>query len=119
MKYLLLLPMLFAMAVTMGQNPAADEPVERVIIDNDKIKVVEHVGQPAGDGVCGLGMHHHEPHLTIVLTDAKVRITPENGQPQEMEVKSGTSIWFDTAETHSVSNVGDQPSKMILVYLKE
>lgn len=118
MKYLLLLPMLFLCSVLMGQNPVINEFGEKVLIDNDKMKVVEHISQPKGD-VCGIGMHHHEPHLTIVLTDAKVRITPENGQPQEMEVKSGTSIWFDAAETHSVSNSGNQPTKMILVYLKE
>ena len=118
MKYLLLLPMLFLCSISMGQNPVSNEFVEKVLIDNEKMKVVEHISEPKGD-VCGMGMHHHEPHLTIVLTDAKVRITPENGQPQEMEVKSRTSIWFDAAETHSVSNVGDQPTKMILVYLKE
>jgi mannose-6-phosphate isomerase-like protein (cupin superfamily) len=118
MRNLMFLPMLLLYAVSIGQNPVTNEPGEKVIIDNEKMKVVEHVSQPKGD-VCGVGMHHHEPHLTIVLTDSKVRITPENGQPQEMEVKSGTSIWFDAAETHSASNIGDQPTKMILVYLKE
>ncbi len=118
MKYLLLLPMLFLNSISIGQNPITNDFGEKVLIDNDKMKVVEHVSQPKGD-VCGVGMHHHEPHLTIVLTDAKVRFTPENGQPQEMEVKSGTSIWFDADETHSVSNIGIQPTKMILVYLKE
>lgn len=118
MKYLLFLPALFLCAITMGQNPLYDEPGEKVILENDKMKVVEHVSLPQGD-VCGIGMHHHEPHLTIVLSDAKVRITPENGETQEVEVKSGTTIWFDAAETHSVVNLGDQPTKMILVYLKD
>ena len=118
MKNLLILLFVFFSGTLVAQNQKASESGEKVIIDNDKIKVVEHVSQPKGD-VCGLGMHHHEPHLTIVLSDAKVRITPENGEPQEMEVKSGTSIWFDAAETHSVSNIGNQPTKMILVYLKE
>lgn len=118
MKNLLFFPLLLLCVVSIGQNPETNLSGEKVLIDNDKIKVVEHVSNPTGD-VCGVGMHHHEPHLTIVLTDAKVRITPENGQPQEMEVKSGTSIWFDAAETHSVSNIGNQPTKMILVYLKE
>lgn len=118
MNYLLLLPMLLLYAVAVGQNPVTNEPGEKVIIDNEKMKVVEHVSQPKGD-VCGVGMHHHEPHLTIILTDSKVRITPQNAEPQEIEVKSGTSIWFDAAETHSVANIGSQPTKMILVYLKE
>jgi mannose-6-phosphate isomerase-like protein (cupin superfamily) len=118
MKNLLILLLVLFSSTLVAQNQKVSESGEKVIIDNDKMKVVEHISQPMGD-VCGIGMHNHEPHLTIVLSDAKVRITPENGEPQEMEVKSGTSIWFDAAETHSVSNIGDQPTKMILVYLKE
>ncbi|MFB6340134.1 cupin domain-containing protein [Saccharicrinis sp. FJH62] len=118
MKSLLFISLVFFCGTLLAQSNDSSEPGEKVIVDNDKIKVVEHISQPKGD-VCGLGMHHHEPHLTIVLTDSKVRITPENGEPQDIEVKSGASIWFDAAETHSVVNTGDQPTKMILVYLKE
>jgi len=118
MKYLLFLPMLFFCFLSMGQDLVSEEPSEKVILENDKMKVVEHFSLPQGD-VCGIGMHHHKPHLTIVLTDAKVQITPENGETQEVEVESGTTIWFDAAETHSVLNLGGQPTKMILVYLKD
>jgi len=113
-----MLSFVFICGTLVAQNQEALESVEKVIIDNDKMKVIEHFSLPLGD-VCGPGMHHHEPHLTIVLTDAKVKITPENGEAQEIEVKSGTSIWFDAEETHSVINSGDQPTKMLLVYLKE
>lgn len=118
MKHLLILSLVLFCGTLVAQNIEAPASGEKVIIENDKMKVVEHVSQPKGD-VCGLGMHHHEPHLTIVLTDAKILITPENGEPQELELKPGTSIWFDAAETHSVVNSRDQPAKMILVYLKE
>lgn len=118
MKNLFFLSLVLICGTLLAQNQESTETGEKVIIENDKMKVIEHFSMPQGD-VCGLGTHHHEPHLTIVLTDAKVRITPENGEPQEIEVKSGTSIWFDAAETHSVTNLGDQPTKMILVYRKE
>lgn len=118
MKNLLILSLVLFCGTLVGQNLETPATGEKVIIDNDKIKVIEHVSIPKSD-VCGVGMHHHEPHLTIVVSDAKVRITPENGDAQEMEIKAGASIWFDAAETHSVSNVGDKPTKMILVYLKE
>ena len=118
MKYLLLIAALSVSSFSMGQNLIPDQSGEKILVDNDKMKVVEHISQPEGD-VCGLGMHHHEPHLTIVLTNSKVQITPEHGDTQDLEVQSGTTIWFDTAETHSVINSGDQPTKMILVYLKE
>ncbi|MEL0456965.1 cupin domain-containing protein [Flavobacteriaceae bacterium SZ-1-7] len=118
MRHLFILSLVFLCGTLAAQNQETPESGEKVIIDNDKIKVIEHFSLPQGD-VCGLGMHYHEPHLTIVLTDAKVKITPENGDAQEIEVESGTSIWFGDADTHAVINSGDQPTKMILVYLKE
>lgn len=117
MKNLLFLPVLFFCSTVLAQNQVSFESGEKIIVDNDKMKVVEFTSYPQGD-VCGEGMHHHDPHLTVVVSDAKVKITPEEGEPQIIEVKSGTSMWLES-DTHSVTNVGDQPTKMILVYLKE
>lgn len=117
MKNLLFLTLLFCCGTLFAQNHGSAESGEKVILDNEKMSVIEHYSLPNGD-VCGEGFHHHEPHLTVVLTDAKVLITSEDGESQEVEVKSGTSIWFE-AETHSVKNIGDQPAKMLLVYLKD
>jgi len=118
MKSLLFLSLLLFCGTLSAQNQESDNSEKKVVLDNDKMKVVEYFSQPQGD-VCGPGMHHHGPHLTIVLTDAKVKITPEKGEAQEVEVKAGTSLWFGADETHSVINSGDEPTKMILVYLKE
>ena len=116
MKYLLLLSIFFFYTEVAGQVDASKESTETIIIDNDKMKVVEFVSMPQGD-VCGDGMHHHEPHLTVVLSDAMVRITSDNGESQTVEVPLGTSMWFES-ETHSVVNTGDSPTRMILVFLK-
>ena len=118
MKYLVFVCALFLGSMLSAQNVNYDESSEKVIVDNDKLKVIEYVSLPEGD-VCGEGKHHHEPHLTVVISDAKVRITPESDESQEVEVKSGTSVWFGNAETHSVTNMGDKPTKMLLVYVKE
>lgn len=117
MKNYLFLPALFFCSMLMGQSDGPKASTEKVIVNNDKMKVVEFVSIPNGN-VCGEGMHHHEPHLTVVLTDAKVQVTTEEGEAQDLEVKAGTSIWFES-ETHSVINIGDEPAKMLLVYLKE
>lgn len=116
MKYLLFLPLLFLSTVLLGQDFKSVESGEKVVLDNDKLKVIEYYSMPQ-DNVCGKGMHHHEPHMTVVLSDAKVQITSGNGESQTVEVKSGTTIWFDS-ETHAVINVGDEPTRMLLVYLK-
>lgn len=118
MKYLFCLSAMFICSSLLGQTKESINPGEKVLIDNSKVKIIEYKSPPQGD-VCGLGMHYHEPHLTIVLTDAKVLITTEDGKSQEVEAPAGTPIWFDNAETHSVINTGDQPTKMLLVYLKE
>jgi len=118
MKYLFLAPMILFCSMLMAQNESPIEVGQKVIIDNDKMKVVEHTSISQGE-VCGAGMHSHEPHLTVVLTDAKVLITPENGESQEIEAKSGSSFWFGASETHTAINTGYKPIKMILVYLKE
>lgn len=117
MKIFLFLPLLFFCGTLLAQNQDSVESGEKVILEDENLKVIEHFSMPNGD-VCGEGMHHHEPHLTVVITDAKVRIIPEEGESQIVEVKAGTSIWFDS-EKHSVINLGDHPTKMVLVYLKE
>lgn len=117
MKNLLYLPILFLFTSVLGQSHPINESSENVIMDNDKIKVVEFIGLPQND-VCGEGVHQHAPHLTLLLSDVKVQITSEDGKPQTVEAPLGTSIWSER-ETHSAINLGDQPTKVILVYLKE
>lgn len=117
MKYFFFLLLFLSNSLLMGQSQKSAESTDKVILDNDKLMVIEHSSIPQGN-VCGVGMHYHEPHLTVVLTDAKVQITSEGGESQEVEVTSGTSLWFD-AETHSVINTGEKPTKMLLIYPKE
>lgn len=89
----------------------------KVVLDNDKLEVVEYVGQPQGN-VCGIGEHHHDAHLTVALNDAEVLLTSLEGEQQTVEIPSGAAIWFE-AGTHSVKNEGNKETKFLLVYLKE
>ena len=88
----------------------------KVILDNSKVEVVQYVGQ-SQDNVCGIGKHHHDAHLTVALTDAKLLITLPDGKQQTVEIPSGAAIWFE-AGTHSVINEGNKETKFLLVYLK-
>lgn len=89
----------------------------KVVLDNDKVQVVQYVGEPYNN-VCGLGEHHHDAHLTVALNDAKVLITEPDGKQQTAEIPAGASIWFE-AGTHSVINEGNKQTKFLLIYLKE
>ncbi len=43
------------------------------------MRVLEFVSRP-GMGVCGNGMHSHPAHLTVALSEAKVRVTLPDGR---------------------------------------
>lgn len=107
---------MFCSSIAFGQTVDASGQSKEVVLNNNELKVVKFVSRPKGN-VCGIGMHHHAPHLTVALTDAKVKITDSGGKSQEVTIKSGAAIWFE-AETHAVINTGNKPTKFLLVYLK-
>jgi hypothetical protein len=117
MKTSLFLFLVFYCSVSFGQNIDNKEANKEILLDNNKMKVVKYVGKSQGE-VCGNGMHHHEAHLTVALTDAKVLITSPDGKKQEVEIPAEAAIWFE-AGTHEAINTGDTATKFLLVYLKE
>lgn len=85
----------------------------QLLLENDEMKVTEFVSNPGKD-VCGLGKHDHNPHLTILLTDASVILTTEDGKSQDVEGKAGVTFWSNK-ETPAVINSGDKVIRAILV----
>lgn len=85
----------------------------QLLLENDRMKVTGYVSNPGKD-VCGLGEHHHNPHLTILLTDASVHLITEDGKSQDIEAKAGATFW-NNEETHAVINSGDKVIKAILI----
>lgn len=53
-----------------------------------------------------------------MLIDANVLITSPEGEEQTAEIPKGAAIWFEEG-THKAVNVGNEESKLVLVYLKE
>jgi hypothetical protein len=88
----------------------------KMVLENDKLKVVEYASTPGKD-VCGKGMHSHAPHLTIFLTDAVVKLTTTDGKVQDFDLKAGTTLWSE-ADTHIAVNNGSKPAKVYLIEVK-
>ena len=88
----------------------------RVILENDKLKVTEYVSNPGKD-ICGKGKHTHAPHLSILITDATVTVTPLDGKTQIFDLKAGAAFWSE-AETHIAINSGSKIAKAYIVELK-
>ena len=108
--------LLFALSLySMGQTGKSLADTERIVFENDKVKVTEFISSPGKD-VCGKGIHSHKPHLSIMLTDARVCVTSQ-GKTKTVDLKAGTAFWSE-AETHTAINNGDNVAKVYLVVVK-
>ena len=94
---------------------AADPRSYRVVLDNDRVRVLEYKSRP-GLGVCGQGMHYHPAHVTVSLTGAKLKKV-ENGKVTFPEVAPG-HVFFAEAETHSAEVIGGAGTRTYIIELK-
>ena len=88
----------------------------RVAFENDQVRVIEYVSRP-GLGICGQGVHSHPDHLTVLLTDAKAKLTLPDGKTMLGENKAGDVFW-EPASTHTVENVGGSGTRAYIVEMK-
>jgi hypothetical protein len=104
-----------------GDAPAQDatrtEPgAYRTVFENEFMRVLEFVSRPRTE-VCGVGKHSHPAHLTVALSDAKVRVTLPDGKRIEATNKLGDVFWSE-AETHVVENIGGNNMRALIIELK-
>ena len=57
--------------------------------------------------------HHAGPHLVIALTDVTLRSEAPDKSAANLELKAGQVRWLEGNMTHSVTNVGSQPAKLL------
>ena len=89
----------------------------KVVLENDKVRVLEYRSLP-GFGICGQGKHSHPAHLTIALSDGKLKVTTEDGKMIAAESNAGKIFWAP-AETHSVENISGRPMRAYMVEIKD
>jgi hypothetical protein len=116
-----MLAMLAALGLTAAESQrvlaqAPDHAGGKVVFENEKVRVISHLARPRA-GVCGTGLHSHPPHLTVILTDVKAKVTLPGKDPFVDEQKAGAVFW-DPGGPHVVENLGSRESKVYLVELK-
>ena len=89
----------------------------KVVLDNERVRVLEYRSLP-GFGVCGQGKHSHPAHVTIAITDGKVKVIDDDGKIHSADAKSGSVFWAP-AETHSVENISGRPMRAYMVEIKD
>ena len=88
----------------------------RVVLDNDRVRVLEFKSRP-GFGVCGEGMHSHPDHVTVSLTEAKLKVTTGTGKVMFEDIPPGT-VFYAPAEIHSAEIIGSLGTRSYIIELK-
>jgi quercetin dioxygenase-like cupin family protein len=95
-------------------DPAMD-PVKveaafnKVFADTLNVKLHEVTLNP-GDSV---GMHTHPDFTLYILQGGSLKIYPQSGEPQVLELKTGMGFIFPTV-THSGKNIGSTTIKLLV-----
>jgi hypothetical protein len=103
--------------VVLAQGTSAPTAGGRIVLENEKVRVIEHLGRARLD-VCGTGLHSHPPHLTVCLTDIRARVTEPGKEPRIAENKAGDVFW-DKGGPHVIENIGDRDSRLLVVELRD
>jgi quercetin dioxygenase-like cupin family protein len=60
--------------------------------------------------------HHHDgPHLAIAVSDLDLRSDVEGSAPKPEKLKAGEVKWLPGGYTHTVTNVGKSPARIVAV----
>jgi len=98
----------------LSQDPTKVEPQHyKLDFENDKVQVVSvHYGPHEKSG-----MHEHPGGVVVVLSQAHLRFTDENGKTREVYSKPGEARWYPPFH-HKVENLGDTPYNAVYVGIK-
>lgn len=105
-------------SAVLAQDAAKVSPrTYKVVYEDDKVRVLEYVSRP-GLGVCGQGRHYHPAHLTMQLTDVKVKEVQDDGSSKSAEAPAGL-VFSSPAGWHTTENIGSTKARAYIVEYKD
>jgi quercetin dioxygenase-like cupin family protein len=83
---------------------------QEILFIKDNVRVSEFELQPGGV----IPMHHHNgPHLLVAVTDLDLRSNVQAQPPTPAHFKSGEVKWVPGGFSHTVTNIGHHPAKLV------
>ena len=96
-------------------DPTITDPDKyEVVFENDRVRVLEYRDEPGQR----TSPHEHPDSVMITLSGFGRRLIGESGESREVTLSPGDVRWLD-AQVHSGENVGDTPTHVFFVELKE
>ncbi len=85
----------------------------RVILENERVRVVEYLDAPGDQTV----PHSHPDSVMLTLSSFQRRLASGSGE-REVELTAHKALWLD-AQEHAGTNIGTTATHTIFVELKE
>jgi len=97
-------------AAPAGGDPVTVGPtIYKKVLENERVRVLEITFKKGAK----IAAHAHPDHAAYVLTAGKLKVTPEKGAAQEMDMQVGQAV-FLPAQVHSAENVGKGELKAVV-----
>jgi beta-alanine degradation protein BauB len=96
-------------------DPTETDPDKyKVVFENDRVRVLEYRDDPGQR----TSPHSHPDSVMVTLTSFERRLIAADGATRDVSLATGEVRWLD-AQSHSGENIGDSPSHVVFVELKE
>ncbi len=84
----------------------------KILFVKDGVRVSEVNLEPGAT----VPSHHHDgPHLVVAVSDLDLRSDVEGQGPMPAKFKAGEAKWLPGGYTHTVTNVGKSPARLVTV----
>lgn len=99
----------------MTLDPVVTNPDHyKVVFENERVRVLEYRDQP-GDRTTP---HEHPDSVMYTLSSFRRRLYAADGAERDVEIPASMTGWLP-AQRHAGHNIGDTPTHVIFVELKE
>ena len=84
----------------------------KILFVKDGVRVSEIDLEP---GAVVPSHHHDGPHLVVAVSDLDLRSNIEGQAPTSTKIQAGDIKWLTGGYTHTVTNVGKSPARIVIV----
>ena len=98
----------------MADTTSTDPDKYRVVFENERVRVLEYRDEPGQK----TSPHGHPDSVMVTLSSFDRRLVAADGTSRDVALSPGEVRWLD-AQTHSGENVGETPTHVVFVELKE
>jgi hypothetical protein len=85
-----------------------------VVFENERVRVLEYRDEPGAHTI----PHDHPDSVMITLSGFDRRLVGAGGESRDVTLEPAQVRWLD-AQTHSGENIGETPTHVVFIELKE